>query len=199
VATKLSINGVVFSGRSEIDSWSPQPQSGGVKVDWGGNDVEILSGESWTIEKRLKLTATGFTARCVPYPWVAYFYAPHPSVITIQQPYFGGCRSYYLDLYADGVAIAYHIYGFRTDAAFQVVGFKVTANGGATSERETEVIPNVSLLMQGCNLTINYTNGSTRALNFEACPQEIFPIEDEDQICQEACNLANEISRKLGI
>ena len=50
-----------------------------------------------------------------------------------------------------------------------------------------------------CLLEIAYTDGSTQTLNFDTCPQYIFRIDDEDQICHEACNLANEISRKLGI
>lgn len=48
---KLLINGVVYSPGKEIASFnlSGGGSGGGVRVDWGGGDVVILSGETWQL------------------------------------------------------------------------------------------------------------------------------------------------------
>ena len=49
----LSINGTIFPVQEELDPVSPYtliPQDGGLEVDWGGGDIDILDGETATVE-----------------------------------------------------------------------------------------------------------------------------------------------------
>lgn len=50
MGNKLLINGSIFTGRTDIQSWTTQQQSAGIRVDWGGGIVDTLSGETWTIQ-----------------------------------------------------------------------------------------------------------------------------------------------------
>ncbi|QCS50309.1 hypothetical protein FEK30_13250 [Picosynechococcus sp. PCC 11901] len=43
----LLINGSPWTAPKEIQSWTPEQQQGGIRVDWGGGDVDILTGETW--------------------------------------------------------------------------------------------------------------------------------------------------------
>ncbi|ANV90769.1 hypothetical protein [Picosynechococcus sp. PCC 8807] len=48
MASKLLINGQLFYGRSEIQSFSTQQQGGsGIEVNWGGGDIDVLTGETY--------------------------------------------------------------------------------------------------------------------------------------------------------
>lgn len=53
MAKKLSIDDIIYQGLRDINPNNPyslNPQSGGIRVDWGGGDVDILTGETWGIE-----------------------------------------------------------------------------------------------------------------------------------------------------
>ncbi|ANV92029.1 hypothetical protein [Picosynechococcus sp. PCC 8807] len=48
MASKLLINGQLFIGRTDIQSFSTQQQGGsGIEVNWGGGDIDVLTGETY--------------------------------------------------------------------------------------------------------------------------------------------------------
>jgi hypothetical protein len=76
---KLLINGQVQTFNKQILSWETSPQSGGIEVDWGGGDKEVLPGESWEqttlsvplyiYAKSLNITWSGNTIYFSPNPF----------------------------------------------------------------------------------------------------------------------------------
>lgn len=60
MGNKLRINGVTFTGRTDISSWTTQQQPGGVRVDWGGGDIDILEGETWEVNEGCVIVSFSF-------------------------------------------------------------------------------------------------------------------------------------------
>jgi hypothetical protein len=169
---KLLINGQVQTFNKQILSWETSPQSGGIEVDWGGGDIDLLTGTTWEVEKRLRFFGVGFTNLCVPYNWEGFAYAPIDAVVTIEQPFRGGCPGgvdYFLDVYYDGI-LFFRTFGFKPTISFEIYGYKVTSNTEETSERQTTIPPNVTLLTGSCDLIINFTDTTQQEISFDECP-----------------------------
>lgn len=239
MANKLSIDGVIFVGKSDISSWTPTPIPGGIKVQWTPSDIEILSGSYWYHSSFNGWQAVAdylFSLNSFP----INFYC-EPTRNTVDLKIFNSAKysasgvsnslgtivipsGYRIELtqvaiFVEGQQIridAFHksycnfgsVFVPNNNQSYQfgigrldyfISSKRVTSNTGEFSERETTITPDVSLLAGSCGLVVNYADGSqSPILEFPQCPQDVFLVDDEDQVCQNACNLANSIINKLG-
>lgn len=240
MANKLSIDGVIFQGKSAISSWKTIPLSGGIKVDWGDDDVEVLGGETWNLSSSTSVERVAeylFSynifdgeERCVAARNKSDLLILNPTKYSqsgIQNTVgpqivpegfrveFSRYPSTYYQVNAGedfSVGFFHKHYcgwgGLRIPASGSLREFGegsvdaiiieriITSNTGATSTRTTSAIPTVALANGGCELAINYVDGTSALLSFPECPTDIFLVEDE--VCQNTCNIANSIINKLG-
>lgn len=247
MATKLSIDGVIFSGKGEILDWDDIPITTHIKFDFGGDNIFIIEGSQ------------GFAKLPdMPNGWNGN-YSSNPLFLAIHEAWIYNpiqACSNYAGGYPQGVS-----YGLRNGAYFYrrnytinfclsvfqsnpngiyffdteeplgnqkptvfSGGFEagaVLANGWSldgeyiqvTSQNHwlfwTNANPKINMFessnppiiteIQSCGLVVNYADGSqSPILEFPQCPQDVFLVDDEDQVCQNACNLANSIINKLG-
>lgn len=244
MANKLLIDGVVFAAPNgrQINTSNPyslQQQSGGIRVDWGGGDIETLPGTSATISEIIAWYSQSYVrasfSACVPYnssywlvpsgtaplremenhPTIPDSYSPPPSNVLLLEDSFSKSHQYVRgfsncaqtvtvwNVIVNGRRIQDYSYQRQPPQFFtDRCGWKVTDNLGNTSQRFKSAVganrnpPIVSEIGEGCVLIVYYLDGSSSQLTFDECPQDIRLIEDE--ICQSACNKADEIIRRLG-
>ncbi|WP_148293463.1 hypothetical protein [Picosynechococcus sp. NKBG15041c] len=216
----LLINGQLQTFSKEIlsTSLSGGSSGGGVRVDWGGGDVDILPGETWgrqtntsnqtiatgglsynlklqlsscqsgsnvvdlSVVNQAALDSSGFvnsTGTMTINPGYKVsgggsnpFSLTGPGTITCQRFHKHNCEWGRISL--NGGA-------FRNAGSATVSGSvttkTITTNTGASSSRNTNIDPDVSLLPDPCVLTIAFTDNTTKEIEYgETCP-DVSPIQ----------------------
>lgn len=256
MSSRLLINGLVYQARNEISPTSPysfNQKSSGIEIIWSPTDVEIISGNAFSIEKanfpnqigtrypRLEiynLSAKQLRAYFIPggiynklispksYPPLVRYQLKHN---TTTAPYTFDC--FVLDINNNWVSngsgslssndssirntnwasgcyshdVSRGLFPaptFSANSVFEIYDpnvvrdnngatsyTRVISNSGVISSRRGDLNPQISII-GGCELIINLTDGTAITMTFPTCPTvELLP----DEICQNACNLADTI------
>lgn len=241
MGNKLLINGSLFQGRTDIQSWTTEQQQGGggVEVNWGEGDIDILSGDNYSITNQTYKVfecspscqglrrGLGYAypineGYSISYTRVAYSsfyrYSYYSATITNtetgQSWIFPATNDYYFQagsVCSNRVAATYNFPRIKVSEGSNFTSYHykdwqattlyesfiettVTTNAGQKSTRRNKP-PSVSVLSTDCVLTITYTDGKTQTLTYPECPTVSLV---EEEVCDQACILADRINAKLG-
>jgi hypothetical protein len=147
---------------------------GGIEVDWGGGDIDTLTGTSWTTQKRWTVTATGYSAPGVSFPLSFDLYGL--NTIQIQQRYqgFDGINNlYWLTVIVDGVQVSDSCC-YANDGLATLTGHRVTSDTAQTSERSIATPPTVAFVPAPYSVTVSDDNGAIATREFETEPANFY-------------------------